>query len=105
MIMKKLFVASMLVGFSYPIVSAQEPVKDSTVVITPAPAKDGFTQTNVETLPQQVLIFLEKTYPGALIKEAFVLTKDSSEIYNVVVLTKEGKEVSSTLNAKGEIIN
>jgi hypothetical protein len=103
--MKKLFVASMLVVFSYPILSAQEPVKDTTVVITPTQVKDEFIKINIETLPLQVQTFITKTYPESTIKEAFELIKDSDKIYKVIILTKERKEIISMLNAKGEAIN
>lgn len=103
--MKKLFVASMLVVFGYPILSAQEPIKDTTVVITPTQVKDGFIKINIETLPLQVQAFITKTYPESSINEAFELIKDSDKIYKVIILTKEGKEIISMLNAKGEAIN
>jgi hypothetical protein len=103
--MKKLFVASMLVVFSYPILSAQEPIKDTTVVITPTQVKDEFIKIDIETLPLQVQAFITKTYPESSIKKAFELIKDSDKIYKVIILTKEGKEIISMLNAKGEAIN
>ena len=69
---------------------------------TQAPA-DEFVKMNAQELPEAVQLALGKEYSGGTIKEAYTATKGEEKLYKVVLISKEGEEITVILNEKGEI--
>ena len=76
---------------------------DSTVANTVQAPADEFVRMDAHELPQAVQLTLGKTYSGGTIKEAYTATKGEEKCYKVVLVSKEGKDITVILNEKGEI--
>jgi uncharacterized membrane protein YkoI len=66
-------------------------------------------QMAAEELPEAVRLTVEKTYPGARLKEIMMITavaegQDSLEGYEIVLDTADGKEVEITIAPDGTVL-
>lgn len=101
--MKKVLVAvAMILGLGTSVAFAQE-VKDPTVTEAQAPQVE-FTKIDVKDLPQAVVDAVAKGNEGSTTKEAFVADKPEGKVFKVVIVTKDGEEVTLLLNEKGEAV-
>ncbi|WP_455672249.1 hypothetical protein [Phocaeicola sp.] len=102
--MKKVLVAvAMIFGLGSSVAFAQE-VKETVAVEAQQAPQDEYTKIEVSELPQAVTDALAKGYEGASIKEAYAAAKSDGKVYKVVVVTKEGQEVTVVMNEKGETV-
>lgn len=107
--MKKVLVAlAMVMGLGSSVVFANGTTEAQSVEQTQQNPQDEFTKVEAKDLPQAVVDALGKSYPGAVIKEAFISEKETGKIYKVVLtITKEDQsteEVTVLLNEKGETV-
>lgn len=89
-----------LVGSS---VAFAQDVENSTAVEDQAPQVE-LTKVDIKDLPQAVVDALAKGNEGSTIKEVFVTDKPEGKVFKVVITTKDGQEVMTLLNEKGEAV-
>ena len=106
--MKKVLVSmTMIMGLGTPVTFAQ--------VITPPiveeakqAALDEFTKIATTKLPRAIIVALDKSYEGALIKDTFVREREAGKVYKVIVTVikknRSTEDVTVLLNEKGEIV-
>lgn len=97
-------IATMSLGTTSVLAQDVNTAKADTTVVnnTQAPA-DEFVKMNSQELPEAVQLALGKEYSGGTIKEAYTATKGEEKLYKVVLISKEGEEITVILNEKGEI--
>lgn len=107
--MKKVLVSmTMIMGLGIPVAFAQAVINPPIVEEAKQAALDEFTKIAATKLPRAIIVALDKSYEGALIKDTFVREREAGKVYKVIVTVikkdRSTEDVTVLLNEKGEIV-